>query len=245
MENDKINKQLNRLEDIQTIISNKDILTDAAKFTYEKKQRTITFLITTVVFSILGFFATYFFYNSSKLTMVLIGLFLLYLIISFYVYNVLYLKDAISLMLKYNIFKLGKLIQKTELEIINKIDTNLYGSRQDWINNNCSQPCNEEDAATPNQSLNIGNNIVSEEDAYSASDELAGYFYNDGDAPSQLLYPEPNILMSMKSNNSAIKYPDYDKKNYENKYANDIYRRDNHKIGQNLYVGDDTYTTNL
>ena len=74
---------------------------------------------------------------------------------------------------KLNNWKLGS-------NIVNSVDTSLYGTETDWQQANCQYPCDtqEEEESTTVASYNT-----------KLIPPTPGYYYNDGSAPAQLLDP--------------------------------------------------------
>ena len=85
-------------------------------------------------------------------------------------------------------------------DIVNNIDTSLYGTESDWQQSNCQYPCTtEEEESTTVASYNNISVLPT-----------PGYYYNDGTAPSQLINPTPTYNNNQKE---LIYWPDHDQSN--------------------------------
>jgi hypothetical protein len=88
--------------------------------------------------------------------------------------------------------------------IVNAVDTSLYGTESDWQQANCKYPCNtEEEESTTVSSYNNTKYTVM---------PTPGYYYNDGTAPSQILVPKGSYN-NTNNQKELIYWPDYDQSN--------------------------------
>lgn len=236
LENEKINNQLFNLEQVQGIITNKDRMTRQTDEELNNKNKNINFLIYLFIIALLALIVIVIHYQGlisyNIMTIILIGLFIISLLIYFFYANVFFLGTALK-----NIFSNREQVMIDKLDnwkfgenIKNAIDTQVYGTEADWINDNCGTNC----STSPTDEEN---NDVSK---YSSVTRLPtpGYYYNDGSAPSELLYPPPS-----NSSKEQIYWPDMDKTNIVNNYNIEPQNRLYDTLGStdNQY----SYTANL
>jgi hypothetical protein len=103
-------------------------------------------------------------------------------------------KRKTDLVVKLNNWKLGS-------NIVNTIDTSLYGTETDWQQANCQYPCDTEEESTTVASYN--SKLIP---------PTPGYYYNDGTAPAQLLNPE-GTYNNTNTQKELISWPDHDQSN--------------------------------
>jgi hypothetical protein len=208
MENDKLNSQLFELDQAQSIISNKDTITKQTDKELSKKNNNINFLIFMLIIAILTFSVIILgnqgIIDAFKMNAILsvLGLHVFIAVIIFY--DFLYLGTAFKNMFynKDNIM-INKLNNwKFASNIVNSVDTSLYGTESDWQNANCQYPCNtEEEESTTVASYNS-----------ISKPPTPGYYYNDGTAPAQLLNPA-GTYNNTGNGKELIYWPDYDQSN--------------------------------
>ena len=208
MENEKLNSQLFELDQAQSIISNKDTITKQTDKELSKKNNNINFLIFMLIISLLTFCVIMLgnqgIIDTFKMNAILgvLGLHVFIAVIIFY--DFLYLGTAFKNMF-YNrdnimIDKLNN--WKFASNIVNAVDTSLYGTESDWQNANCQYPCNtQEEESTTVSSYNSISRIPT-----------AGYYYNDGSSPAQLLNPK-GTYNNTNNQKELIYWPDYDQGN--------------------------------
>jgi hypothetical protein len=209
MENEKLNSQLFELDQVQSIISNKDTIKKQTDKELSKKNNNINFLIFMLIISLLTFCVIMLgnqgILDNFKMNAILgvLGFHVFIAVIIFY--DFLYLGTAFKNMF-YNrdnimINKLNN--WKFASNIVNAVDTSLYGTESDWQQENCQYPCDtqEEEESTTTASYN---NI--------STTPTPGYYYNDGSAPSQLLDPSGSYNTTNKQK-ELIYWPDYDQAN--------------------------------
>ena len=208
MENEKLNTQLYNLDQAQSIISNKDTMTKQTDQELSKKNNNINFLIFMLIISFLTFCVIMLGHqgiiDSFKMNAILgvLGLHVFIAVIIFY--DFLYLGTAFKNMFynRDNIMTNKLNNWKFASNIVNSVDTSLYGTESDWQQANCQYPCNtEEEESTTVASYN---NI--------SAIPTPGYYYNDGSAPSQLLNPS-GTYNNTNSEKQLIYWPDYDQSN--------------------------------
>jgi hypothetical protein len=205
MENEKLNNQLYNLDQSQSIISNKDTITLQTDKELSKKNNNINFLIFMLIISILTFSVIMLgnqeVIDSTKMNVIL-GLILLSVFIAIIIfYDILYLGTAFRNMF-YNrddimINKLNN--WKFASNIVDGVDTALYGTQSDWTQANCQYPCDTEEEESTTVSNYNGASVK----------QTPGYYYNDGSAPSQLINPK-GTYNNTNNKKELIYWPDYD-----------------------------------
>ena len=207
MENEKLNTQLYNLDQAQSIISNKDTMTKQTDQELSKKNNNINFLIFMLIISFLTFCVIMLGHqgviDNFKMNAILgvLGLHVFIAIIIFY--DFLYLGTAFKNMFynRDNIMTDKLNNWKFASNIVNAVDTSLYGTESDWQNANCKYPC----IAQEEESIITTYNNIS-------GNPTLGYYYNDGSSPSQLLNPTPTYNNTNKQK-ELIYWPDYDQSN--------------------------------
>ena len=138
MENEKINTQLYNLDQAQSIISNKDTMTKQTDKELSKKNNNINFLIFMLIISLLTFCVIMLgnqgIIDNLKMNVILgvLGLIVFIGVIIFYDFlylgtafkNIFYNRDNIMID-KLNNWKFAS-------NIVNAVDTSLYGTESDW-----------------------------------------------------------------------------------------------------------------
>jgi hypothetical protein len=208
MENEKLNSQLFQLDQAQSIISNKDTITKQTDKELSKKNNNINFLIFMLIISLLTFCVIMLgnqgIIDNFKMNAIL-GVLCFHVFIALIIfYDFLYLGTALKNMF-YNrdnimINKLNN--WKFASNIVNAVDTSLYGTESDWQQANCQYPCNTQEEESSTTALY--NNI--------STIPTPGYYYNDGSAPSQLLDPSGSYNTT-NNEKQLIYWPDYDQVN--------------------------------
>jgi hypothetical protein len=212
LENEKINNQLFNLEQVQSIITNKDRMTRQTEEELNKKNKNINFLIFMFIIALIALIVIVIHYQGlisyNIMSGILIGLFIISLLTYFYYANVFYLGTALK-----NIFGNREKILIDKLDnwkfgenIKNAIDTQVYGSESEWINNNCGGNCSTPVTDEENSDVAMYSSSISRL-------PTPGYYYNDGTAPPQLLYPPPS-----NTSKEQIYWPDMDNTNIKNNY---------------------------
>ena len=204
LKNANLNSQLIVLDDLEGTITNKDNLVKETEKELNKKNTNINFLIFMMVIAILCFGVIGLSYSGSIQPNIMSKLLILLGIIAIlgYVFyaDIFYLKTALSRIF-YNkdqimIDKLNN--WKPGQNIINAVDKQLFGTEAEWQNENCKN-CK----VVQEEAEDVGN--VAYGDIINAN---PGYFYYDGTAPAQQLYPVPTYAND--PHKEGIFWPDYD-----------------------------------
>jgi hypothetical protein len=261
MQNDDLDSQLSSLDLSQNYINNKSRMIDQTNDALLKKNKYITFLIVTSVFAILSVIVILLYgmkkIDDKKLKILLIILFIIYVCVYLYVYNIFYLNDAFKYMFFSKEVEMGQKLGNWVKKVDDNIATSLYGTEQEWIDENCATPCDLDDLPGTEE----------EDDVYATYTEntispTPGYFYNDSSAPPQLIYPSPTKSNAANTDYAKIVRPDYstNSKKYEynikpQKQINNVLNSrildtgmvlaEDGSILDNNMIGTLTYTSNL
>jgi len=243
IQNDDLTNQLRNLETIESNIENKNVIIDQINYNMSVQQKNIKILIVSILFGflLLGNIIAYGYgyITYSKYILIIIGLIILYTCFIIYQYNIFYVKSALTAVFNRNLpLRIEKSINDLQNYAVDILEEDIYGVKSKWINNNCDCPAEEPESPI------LFNQKQFEEDP--------GYFYYDGSSPSQILVPTPD---NVKFNHESINWVDYDKlqedsKNYYNYNDNhtdpsNTLRNNFYSSKNNLFVADETWTTNL
>lgn len=239
LKNAKLNGQLIALDDLEGTIINKDNLVKETEKDLKKKNNNINLLIFIMIIALLAFGLIGLSYMGSidkdKMTKGLMILALIAIIGYIYYADLFYLKTAFSTIFfnreqvmidKLNNWEPGK-------NVINAIDTQIFGTEADWQKENCNS-CN----VPQEEAEDVG--IIPYGELVQSN---PGYFYYDGTAPSQQLYPSPTYANDPTK--EGIFWPDYDSNDErENKIPTFDTTKETSSIDNHL-TGSYTLTTNI
>lgn len=240
--NDRLNKQLGKLKELESNIINKDRLIEQTNLLNENNNRNLNTLYISV------FLASFLFlciilYSIGYMNERLLGIFfslivLIFTCIILYTYNIFHFADIANFLDNRRNLRLQESIKNTGRRIQQNLQERIYGDKQDWTDSNCDCP-ETEDIYTDEENIAI--------------DIKPGYFYYDKNAPKQNITPSGGQEINVSKNPDKeiydkIKWVDHDTKtsdvdaedyNYNiNPNNNDIYKSGN-------LVNDSTYTINL
>ena len=243
MKNEDLNKQINNLQNYESSIINKDRLIEQTNVHMKSNDRKIKFLIFTMIIVFIGFilFIVYKSGYVSELVFKILGtiLVVLFIMVLFITFNILYFRTIFVDFWEYrknnrllNAVKDWTNYTKTDLQ------TNLYGDKNDWEDENCDCPPDEEILPTE------GNISVTGK---------PGLYYYDGNAPKQLVVNndtrggEPvNVSTSPDSEIfDKIDWVDHDNYTYDEEGSYQIKPNDYKRYENGLLVNNSTYTANL
>ena len=236
-ENDRLYKQLQMLETIQSNILNKNAILQQINVDANKKDANIQILICSIVFIVL-LLINIFLYGFKIISfpffmIVIIFLLLLYICILIFYYNIFLFGDSISGNIQRNINKTEKALQKWGEIIQTDINDSLEST---WIQNHCSkiQPTSpEENGSGTEESIyssgynqledgSINENNIAHIGNTNAIKETSGYFYYDASSPAQQLIPTP--IPSTINLSNRIEWVDYSQ-NGTNQYNHNTQQR--------------------
>ena len=214
MENDSLMNQLRELENIQNIVINKDRIIDQTNQNIIDSDNNIKLLVICIILGIILLVCVYLRgYGTLKSNGIFYGIFAIYVMVFIYVFNVFYIKTAVSYLMDRRSIRLNNVLQKWSAVSAANKQENKYGSKSSWEADNCSCPTDEtqeEEYITDN---NSGDTIQS---------PRSGYYYYDGTAPQQLLVPLPSSDNSTNFR-EKIDWVDYSSNGtipYQNNYYN-------------------------
>lgn len=186
LENEDIENQYKRLDQIQSNIFSKERLIEENLYHSEQSERNIRVLTGSILFVLLLFIIVGIYYTKKidndkfvKLCGLLFGIFVLYLC---YQYNVFYLKDSLSALFSGRVAtELGNRINKKTLQMQEDIQRIREGDYETWKKKNC-QSC------SPLPSKDVSGMDIG---GLSGTGYSSSYFvYQDGSTPNQLINPE-------------------------------------------------------
>lgn len=217
MENEDITNQLRNLNNIESNIENKSRLINQINDNMLSNDTNINVLIVSIIFSIV-FLTTLILYGytivSKKIFYYsLYGLGIIYIFYILYSYDIFYLKSALNKLFTRNFDKrLENTLQSWSKSVEDTLQQDLYGTQQNWVNNNCNCPVQEAEDEEGNQNgypkIDDGSNTVFA--------ETPGYYYYDGSTPQQLLIPTPPIPGQINENINWVDYSQNSSTNYYN-----------------------------
>lgn len=186
LENDDIENQYKRLDQIQSNIFSKERLIEENLYHSEQSERNIRVLTGSILFVLLLFIIIGVYYTKKidnskfvKLCGLLFGIFILYL---FYQYNVFYLNDSLSALFSGRVAsELGNRINKKTMQMQEDIQRIREGDYETWKKKNCN-------SCSPLPSKDISGLDIQN---LSGTGYSSSYFvYQDGSTPNQLINPE-------------------------------------------------------
>ena len=242
MKNEDLNKQVNNLQNYESSIINKDRLIDQTQTHMGYNDTKIRFLIYTLVLIIIGFllFAIYKSGYIPALVFNILGtiLVVIFVLLLFITFNIFYFR---TIFVEFWQFRKNDRLLNSVSDWTNftktNLQTKLYGNKDDWEDENCDCPPDEEVLPTE------GNISVTGK---------PGLYYYDGNAPKQLVVNNDTVGgeavdVSASPDNQIfdkIQWVDHD--NYtleEGSYQ--IKPNDNNRFKNGLLVNNSTYTANL
>jgi len=249
LKNAKLNGQLIALDDLEGTIINKDNLVKETEKDLKKKNNNINLLIFIMIIALLAFGLIGLSYMGSidkdKMTKGLMVLALIAIIGYIYYADLFYLKTAFSTIFfnreqvmidKLNNWEPGK-------NVINAIDTQIFGTEADWQKENCNSCKVPQEEAEDVGIIPYGELVQSN----------PGYFYYDGTAPPQQLYPSPTYANDPTK--EGIFWPDYDSNDERENKMPTFYTTENNNTSadhpdgtssiDNHLTGSYTLTTNI
>lgn len=186
LENEDIQNQYKRLDQIQSNIFSKERLIEENLYYSEQSERNIRVLTGSILFVLLLFIIVGIYYtkkiDNSKFVLLcglLFGIFILYLC---YQYNVFYLNDSLSALFSGRVAsELGNKINKKTQQMQEDIQRIREGDYETWKKKNCN-------SCSPLPSNDVSGLDIS---GLSGSGSSSSYFvYQDGSTPNQLINPE-------------------------------------------------------
>lgn len=197
MKNDELMNQLREIEQIESIITNKNEMIEQTNLNIVNQDVSIKVLTITTVFAILVFISVLLYslkkIPSKTLAILMCVFFAVYIILMMYIYNIFYFRDAIIyLFFDRTRHRLGEALNKWSDIVKTDIRNDIYGLESDWINNHCACNNSTSESEEENTGVYATNQNIS-------GSEISGYFEYDGSAPPQLLVPLPSVTPNVES----------------------------------------------
>lgn len=240
--NDKLNKQLDSLKELEHNIINKDRLIEQTNEQNEKSNKNINTLYISLGLAFIILIGIVL-YSIGKLNDRLLAVLVSIVLISFtlivlYTYNIAHFADMVNFLDNRRNLKLAESIGNIGNRFTKNIQERIYGDKQDWIDTNCECP-DAEDIYTDEENIGV--------------DIKPGLFYYDKNAPKQNLVPHGGEKVNVSSDasreiNDKIEWVNHDSKSYDPDSEDNNYNinpNNNNLYKDGKFVADSTYTVNL
>ena len=239
--NDKLNKKLDELNELEHNIINKDRLIEQTNQINQNKDKNIYTLYVGLFLSVVLFIIILLYSLekiNNKLATILISIvFILFLLIVLYNYNIAHFATLVNFFKNRRELKIEASIGNFGSRITSWAQERAYGNKQEWIDNNCACPDSE--------------GTYSDEENTSVEIK-PGYFYYDKNAPKQNIHPDGGDKINVSVNPNKKIYDKIHWVNHDN-VSNNMDNNHEYNIEPNNYdmykegklVGDSTYTVNL
>ncbi len=204
LENEEINNQLKRLQNLQTEVFTKERLIEENLYHSKKNENNIRTLMISFIFAILLYVIISLNGNGSlsdkKMGLFCIIILIIFLIFLMYQYNVIYMKDSLNYIFSFAFLSnVGEKIEKKTQDLKQDINKARYGMDYDtWKNENCGS-CPPEPSGPAE--------VSAEEYTTEEEDYAPGFYYQDGSSPNQVIYPK-NTQATSGVYNDTIQYTD-------------------------------------
>ncbi len=239
IKNDRLNKQLENLNELEHNIINKDRLIEQTNQVNENNDKNIYTLYVGLSLSFILFLGIILHslgkLNDKLLTVLVAVILFIFILIVMYTYNIAHFADLVhfidnrrNLRLQESIGNFGSRIQKWRQERV-------YGNEQDWIDANCE--CTEPESTVIDEE-NIGVDIK------------PGYFYYDKNAPKQNITPDGGKPINISDDPKRkiydkIKWVNHDNVSGEDDREYNIFPNKDRTYKNGDLVANSTYTINL
>ena len=243
IKNDELEGQLDQIKSIENSIINKDRLIEQIHVNMHNNDENIYMLYIGIFFALV-LMTVVALYALEKINDKLFGILVVLLILVFvtmimYKYNVLYFKTVSHFIDNRKNLAILNSIKDLGSQVQSNMQERLYGSKQDFIDENCDCPVTED--------------IYNEEEGASVN-VVPGYFYYDKSAPKQLLVPNGGDKIDVSADSDSeifdkIDWVNHDKVMYDTNSEESGHYQMNPNADK-LYtnsklVNDSTYTVNL
>jgi hypothetical protein len=243
IKNDELEGQLDQIKSIENSIINKDRLIEQIHVNMHNNDENIYMLYIGIFFALV-LMTVVALYALEKINDKLFGILVVLLILVFvtmimYKYNVLYFKTVSHFIDNRKNLAILNSIKDLGSQVQSNMQERLYGSKQDFIDENCDCPLTED--------------IYNEEEGASVN-VVPGYFYYDKSAPKQLLVPNGGDKIDVSADSDSeifdkIDWVNHDKIMYDTNSEESGHYQMNPNADK-LYtnsklVNDSTYTVNL
>lgn len=240
--NDKLNKKLDSLKELEHNIINKDRLIEQTNEQNERNNKNINTLYISLGLALVILIGIVL-YSIGKLNDRLLAVLVSIVLISFtlivlYTYNIAHFGDIVNFLDNRRNLKLAESIGNIGNNITKNMQERIYGDKQDWIDTNCECP-DAEDIYTDEENIGV--------------DIKPGLFYYDKNAPKQNIVPHGGEKINVSSNasneiNDKIEWVNHDSKSYDPDSEDNNYNinpNNNNLYKDGKFVADSTYTVNL
>ena len=244
IKNDELEGQLNKIKSIENTIINKDRLIEQVHVNMNNNSENINILYIGIFFSIIlmGVVSLYALgkINEKLFGILVVLLILVFVIMIMYKYNILYFKTVSHFIDNRKNLAILNSVKDLGSQVKSNMQERLYGSKQDFLDDNCDCPPSQED-------------VYNEEEGASV-DVVPGYFYYDKSAPKQLLVPNGGEKINVSTDVDTevfdkIDWVNHDKVMYDTNSEESGHYQMNPNSDKlytnNKLVNDITYTVNL
>jgi hypothetical protein len=245
IKNDELEGQLDNIKSIENSIINKDRLIEQVQFNINNNNENINILYIGILFSIIlmGIVCLYALGKiNDKLFGILVVLIILFFIIMImYKYNIFYFKTVTHFVDNRKNLAILNSVKDLGSQVKSNMQERLYGSKQDFLDDNCDCPPSQEDVYNEEEGASV--NVV------------PGYFYYDNSAPKQLLVPNGGDKIDVSTDIGTeeifdkIDWVNHDKVMYDTNSEESGHYQMNPNSDKlntnNKLVNDSTYTVNL
>ena len=178
--------------------------------------------------------------NEKLFGILVVLLILVFVIMIMYKYNILYFKTVSHFIDNRKNLAILNSVKDLGSQVKSNMQERLYGSKQDFLDDNCDCPPSQED-------------VYNEEEGASV-DVVPGYFYYDKSAPKQLLVPNGGDKINVSTDVDTevfdkIDWVNHDKVMYDTNSEESGHYQMNPNSDKlytnNKLVNDITYTVNL
>lgn len=244
IKNDELEDQLDKIKNIENSIINKDRLIEQVNNNMNNNDHNIYMLYIGIFFALI-LMVVVSLYALEKINDKLFGILVVLLILVFvimimYKYNILYFKTVSHFVDNRKNLAILNSVKDLGSQVQSNMQERLYGSKQDFLDDNCDCPPIQEDVYNEEEGASV--NVV------------PGYFYYDKSAPKQLLVPNGGDKIDVSADVDSeifdkIDWVNHDKVMYDtNSEESGHYQMNPNK--DKLYtnsklVNDSTYTVNL
>lgn len=186
LENEEIQRQLMRMQNLQSEVFTKERLIEENLYQAERNENNMRTLMGGLLFAIVLFIIISMYgsgkIDDSKLSKFFMILLVLFTIFLMYQYNILYMNDSLRYIFSFAFLSnVGEEIEEKTAKMKENIQKARYGKDYDtWKNENCGT-C----PPTPGPEEVSAMDYTTEISGYAPS-----FYYQDGSSPNQVIYPK-------------------------------------------------------
>ena len=185
LENEEINQQLIKMQNLQSEVFTKERLIEQNLYQSDRNENNMRTLMGGLLFAIVMFLLISMYgsgsIDDSKLSKFFIILLVIFSIFLMYQYNILYMNDSLRYIFSFAFLSnVGEKIEEKTAQMKEDIQKARYGQDYDtWKNENCGS-C----PPTPGPETVSGMDYTTEISGY-----IPSFYYQDGSTPNQVIYP--------------------------------------------------------